>query len=59
MPDPYVQTMRKHMLNKCPTSSFEEVARIIQEDLGAHPDKLFCSFEREPIASASLAQVGL
>jgi ubiquinone biosynthesis protein len=29
----------------------------IQRSLGAHPDDLFASFEREPVASASIAQV--
>lgn len=30
---------------------------MIEEDLGAPPDDLFASFEKVPIASASLAQV--
>ncbi|MBI3284834.1 MAG: ubiquinone biosynthesis regulatory protein kinase UbiB [Burkholderiales bacterium] len=29
----------------------------ITKSLGAHPDQLFASFEREPVASASIAQV--
>ncbi|HXA47108.1 MAG TPA: ubiquinone biosynthesis regulatory protein kinase UbiB [Burkholderiaceae bacterium] len=29
----------------------------ITKSLGAHPDELFASFEREPVASASIAQV--
>ena len=29
----------------------------ITRSLGAHPDLLFASFEREPVASASIAQV--
>ncbi|HTN64884.1 MAG TPA: ubiquinone biosynthesis regulatory protein kinase UbiB [Burkholderiaceae bacterium] len=29
----------------------------IQKSLGAHPDQLFASFERTPVASASIAQV--
>ncbi|HEX7644295.1 MAG TPA: ubiquinone biosynthesis regulatory protein kinase UbiB [Burkholderiaceae bacterium] len=32
------------------------IAQIIKS-LGAHPDQLFGSFEREPVASASIAQV--
>ena len=29
----------------------------IEKSLGAHPDRLFASFDREPVASASIAQV--
>ena len=50
-------TLRAALLDKCPLNSYEEVARIIAQDLGAPPEQLFASFEREPIASASLAQV--
>lgn len=37
--------------------AYEDVCAVIEEDLGASPDELFASFEKEPIASASLAQV--
>jgi len=33
--------------------------RACLQDLGSHPDKLFKRFEASPIASASLAQVGV
>jgi predicted unusual protein kinase regulating ubiquinone biosynthesis (AarF/ABC1/UbiB family) len=38
-------------------SSYEDIARLIEEDLGASPDALFARFDREPFASASLGQV--
>lgn len=57
VPAEYVQTMRRHMLNRCPVSTWEEVASIVREDLGAPPEKLFASFSPAPLASASLAQV--
>ncbi|KAI2494676.1 ABC1 family-like protein [Fragilaria crotonensis] len=38
-------------------ASYSDVCRVIEEDLGKHPDELFDSFEPHPIASASLAQV--
>jgi len=49
--------MKATMLNTCPVSDFEGVARTIAEDLGERPETLFASFERVPVASASLAQV--
>ena len=39
-----------------PFDSRLAMAQITQA-LGAHPDQLFASFEREPVASASIAQV--
>lgn len=57
LPEEYVMTMRQHMLDKCPVSSYAEVRQIIQEDLGAPPEQLFKQFSETPIASASLAQV--
>ncbi|MGS0741945.1 ubiquinone biosynthesis regulatory protein kinase UbiB [Glaciimonas sp. GG7] len=39
-----------------PFSSDLAIAQIVQS-LKAHPDQLFASFEREPVASASIAQV--
>ncbi len=37
--------------------AYSDVCRVIEEDLGKHPDELFDFFEPQPIASASLAQV--
>ena len=57
LPEEYVLTMRRTMLDQCPVSPYPEVARIVKEDLGSTPEELFATFEHEPIASASLAQV--
>lgn len=38
-------------------SPYDAIARLVEEDLGAPPEKLFARFEREPFASASLGQV--
>jgi predicted unusual protein kinase regulating ubiquinone biosynthesis (AarF/ABC1/UbiB family) len=38
-------------------SPYEDIARLIEEELGAPPERAFASFEREPFASASLGQV--
>ncbi|WP_293776245.1 ubiquinone biosynthesis regulatory protein kinase UbiB [uncultured Oxalicibacterium sp.] len=39
-----------------PFSSDVAIAQVVKS-LGAHPDVLFAQFEREPVASASIAQV--
>lgn len=57
LPEEYVGLMKSTMLNTCPVSDFEGVAKTIAEDLGERPETLFASFEKEPVASASLAQV--
>ena len=56
LPEEYVQTMRRTMLDQCPVSPYSEVSRMITEELGSPPEALFASFEEKPIASASLAQ---
>ena len=57
LPVEYVNTMRDYMLDKCPVSTYRDIAQVIQEDLGKSPGELFASIEEVPIASASLAQV--
>ena len=57
LPEEYVRTMRDYMLDKCPVSSYQDIAKVIEEDLGKKPEELFASIEEIPIASASLAQV--
>ena len=59
LPEIYVRTMREHMLDKCPVSSWEHVKATIEEDLGERVDELYMDFEHAPVASASLAQVHL
>ncbi|GGI53711.1 ubiquinone biosynthesis regulatory protein kinase UbiB [Oxalicibacterium solurbis] len=39
-----------------PFPTEQAIAQIVRS-LGAHPDQLFAQFEREPVASASIAQV--
>jgi ABC1 atypical kinase-like domain len=56
IPQEYI-TVLSSLFNEAPQSPFEDVAKVIQEDLGAQIDELFDHFDPVPIASASLAQV--
>jgi predicted unusual protein kinase regulating ubiquinone biosynthesis (AarF/ABC1/UbiB family) len=40
-----------------PPMSADLAASVIQEELGKHPDQLFASWDRKPLASASIGQV--
>ena len=39
------------------TSAFSDVSRVIEQELGAPPERLFTSFDPEPFASASMRGV--
>ena len=56
LPGPYVHEM-EIMLDQAPQSSFEDVCAVVHRDLGAGIKDVFETFDPEPIASASLAQV--
>lgn len=43
--------------DQVPPRSYEAIEQRIKDELGRGPDELFESFEREPIASASIGQV--
>ena len=49
------------VLSQChdavPSRPWEEIAPVIEAELGHKVDEIFASFERTPVASASLAQV--
>eukprot|EP00892_Ulva_mutabilis_P001947 jgi/Ulvmu1/11753/UM008_0167.1 len=57
LPLQYVKKMREHALDRCPTSAYHTICRTFQNEFGQVPDDMFHSFEQEPFASASLAQV--
>eukprot|EP00978_Attheya_sp_CCMP212_P031776 scaffold121352_cov53-Attheya_sp.AAC.5 len=56
LPHQYITTL-SHLFQNAPVTSYEKVHQVIQQELGYAPDELFDQFSKEPIASASLAQV--
>ncbi|UQX11546.1 ABC1 kinase family protein [Candidatus Mycobacterium methanotrophicum] len=45
------------LLDRVPPANPDEVHKLLAEELGADPSELFASFEEQPFASASIAQV--
>ena len=56
LPEPYLEALARLQDNVAPFP-FEEVEQIVSSELGARISKLFITFETEPMAAASLAQV--
>jgi predicted unusual protein kinase regulating ubiquinone biosynthesis (AarF/ABC1/UbiB family) len=55
-PEPYCHEFRK-CLDRVRPFSFADVERTLRAELGRDPDEIFASIDREPLASASIAQV--
>jgi ubiquinone biosynthesis protein len=55
-PDELVREFRQ-LRDRVPPEPFEVVRRVVEEDLGRPLEEVFASFERAPLASASIAQV--
>ncbi|HVQ98068.1 MAG TPA: AarF/ABC1/UbiB kinase family protein, partial [Mycobacterium sp.] len=47
----------RSLLDRVPPADKNEVYKVFVEDLGAEPSELFATFDEEPFASASIAQV--
>lgn len=56
IPEEYIQVLSS-LFDEAPSSSYEDVCRVIEEELHERVDDLFDRFSKTPIASASLAQV--
>jgi aarF domain-containing kinase len=56
IPDEYVEVLSK-LQDEVPPMSFEEARRVVERELGCKLETVFREFGRQPIASASLAQV--
>jgi predicted unusual protein kinase regulating ubiquinone biosynthesis (AarF/ABC1/UbiB family) len=51
------QRVLTRLQEKAPPLSAEAAARVVREDLGAPPEQVFASWERQPFAAASIGQV--
>jgi hypothetical protein len=56
LPREYVRELSS-LFDDAPSSTYEDVRRVIYDDLGTYPEDAFDDFSTMPIASASLAQV--
>jgi predicted unusual protein kinase regulating ubiquinone biosynthesis (AarF/ABC1/UbiB family) len=56
LPEPYLSEIGK-LQDAVPPVGVEEIERVIEEELGRSPHEAFDSFDRTPIAAASLGQV--
>ena len=56
LPPPYIKELA-HLQDDVGAIDFEQVERVIQEELHGRISKLFASFDQEPLATASLGQV--
>lgn len=56
VPAEYIRELER-LQDEATAVPFEQVSQIIERELGGHPDQIFVSFQREPLASASLGQV--
>ena len=56
MPNPYREAFG-HVFDRAPSVPYSQVVDVFKADLDMTPDDLFTTFSREPLASASIAQV--
>ncbi len=56
LPQSYVEELEK-LQDEVPPFPFEQVVEIFREELGGEPSGLFTTFDPQPLASGSIAQV--
>jgi aarF domain-containing kinase len=55
-PEEYIEVLSK-LQDEVPPEPFEAIRRVVEDELGQPLESAFASFEEEPVAAASLAQV--
>ncbi|GAA5874335.1 hypothetical protein JCM16303_005815 [Sporobolomyces ruberrimus] len=56
LPKPYREAFA-NVFDAAPAVDWDEVVKVFRAEFGCHPDEAFDSFQRTPVASASIAQV--
>jgi ubiquinone biosynthesis protein len=56
LPPAYIAELSK-LQDNAPSVPYEDIAKVFEEELGRPPDMVFASFDKEPVAAASLGQV--
>jgi predicted unusual protein kinase regulating ubiquinone biosynthesis (AarF/ABC1/UbiB family) len=54
---PEVRAILARLQNQAPSMPYENVARVVTQELGRPPEEAYQHFEHEPMAAASLGQV--
>lgn len=56
LPPEWIEEL-EHLQSQAPTLDFEELRKQVEETLGKPPEMAFASFDTQPLAAASMAQV--
>lgn len=54
---PEARAIVGRLYSQAPSLPYADIARVIEEELGAPPERVFASFSQTPLAAASLGQV--
>lgn len=56
LPEPYIDALSR-LHDRVPPQPYAAIRPVLRDALGGDPERIFASFERWPVAAASLAQV--